>query len=144
MGDWKAIAERDFVWGSFVWNMFDFASSMRQEGDTNNQNDKGLVTRDRSQKKDAFYFYRANWNKSLATVHLCSKRYTQREEDTTDIIVFTTAPSARLYINGRLVGSARPDAYATVRWDGVRLAKGENRVEVRTPQANASAVWFVR
>ncbi len=144
MGDWKAIAERDFVWGSFVWNMFDFASSMRQEGDTNNQNDKGLVTRDRSQKKDAFYFYRANWNKSLATVHLCSKRYTQREEDTTDIIVFTTAPSARLYINGRLVGSARPDAYSTVRWDGVRLAKGENRVEVRTSQGNDSAVWFVK
>ena len=144
IGDWKAIAERDFVWGSFVWNMFDFASSMRQEGDTNNQNDKGLVTRDRRERKDAFYFYKANWNKQASTVHLCSKRYTEREEDTTDVIVFTTAPSARLYVNGKLVGSARTDAYATVRWPDVRLAKGRNEVLVRTPFGNDSAVWTVK
>ena len=145
MGDWKAIAERDFIWGSFVWNMFDFASSMRQEGDTNNQNDKGLVTRDRQTRKDAFYFYKANWNKAAQTVHLCSKRYTEREEDTTDIIVFTTAPSAKLYINGKQVGgNAKPNAYKTVRWDGVKLNKGVNQVVVKTPQGEDSATWTVK
>ena len=144
INDWKAIAERDFVWGSFVWNMFDFASSMRQEGDTNNQNDKGLVTRDRKTRKDAFYFYKANWNKKENTVHLCSKEYTEREEDTTDVIVFTSAPSAKLYINGKLVGNAKTDAYATVRWDNVRLAKGENKVVVKTSLGEDNATWTVK
>ncbi len=142
--DWKTIAERDYVWGSFVWNMFDFASSMRQEGDTNNQNDKGLVTRDRQTRKDAFYFYKANWNKDVKTVHLCSKNYTERKEDTTDVIVFTTAPSAKLYVNGKQIGgTARPDAFKTVCWPSVKLAKGENKVVVKTPQGEDTATWTV-
>jgi len=144
INNWKAIAERDFVWGSFVWNMFDFASSMRQEGDTNNQNDKGLVSRDRKTRKDAFYFYKANWNKKENTVHLCSKEFTEREEDTTDIIVFTTAPSAKLYINGKLIGNGKTDNYATVRWDNVRLSKGENMVTVKTAQGEDNATWVVK
>ncbi len=142
--DWRQIAERDYVWGSFVWNMFDFASQIRREGDTRGQNDKGLVTRDRQTRKDAFYFYKANWNKSVKTVHLCSKRYTDREEDLTDVIVFTTAPSAKLYVNGKLVGNAKTDAYATVEWRDVKLAKGENQVVVKTADGEDSAVWNVK
>lgn len=38
---WKQISERPFLWGSFVWNMFDFASDWRNEGDTPGRNDKG-------------------------------------------------------------------------------------------------------
>ena len=142
--DWKAIAERDYVWGSFVWNMFDFASSMRREGDTDNQNDKGLVTRDRKTRKDAFYFYKANWNKQESTIHLCSKNYTEREEDTTDIIAFSTTPSVKLYLNGKLVGTAKTDAYATVRWDNVKLSSGSNTVLVKSAAGEDSAVWNVK
>ncbi|MBR1436792.1 MAG: DUF4982 domain-containing protein, partial [Bacteroidales bacterium] len=107
-------------------------------------NDKGLVTRDRKTRKDAFYFYKANWNKKENTVHLCSKEYTEREEDTTDVIVFTSAPSAKLYINGKLIGNAKTDAYATVRWDNVRLAKGENKVVVKTSLGEDNATWTVK
>ena len=141
--DWKAIAERDYVWGSFVWNMFDFASSIRREGDTRGQNDKGLVTRDRQTRKDAFYFYKANWNKAVNTVHLCSKRYVDRVESLTDVIVFTTAPSAKLYINGKLVGNQKTDEYATIIWKDVALADGANEVVVRTAYGDDSVVWNV-
>ena len=144
INDWKAIAERDYVWGSFLWNMFDFGSAMRREGDVNNLNNKGLVTHDRQTRKDAFYFYKANWNKAARTVHLCSKRYTERAEDTTDVVVFTTAPSAKLYVNGKLVGNAKADAYATVTWPGVKLAKGENQITVTTAHGNDSAVWTLK
>ena len=139
----KMITERDYIWGSYVWNMFDFASSMRTEGDTNNINDKGLVTHDRQTRKDAFYLYKANWNKAEQTVHLCSKRYVDRKEDVTDIIVFTTAPNVKLYINGKLVGTQKTDAYATVVWENVKLSKGVNQVEVRTAHGNDSATWNV-
>ena len=139
----KMIEERDYIWGSYVWNMFDFASSMRTEGDTNNINDKGLVTHNRQTRKDAFYLFKANWNKAENTVHLCSKRYEDRKEDVTDIIVFTTAPNVKLYINGKLVGTQKTDAYATVVWENVKLNKGVNQVEVRTAHGNDSATWNV-
>ena len=142
--DWRQIDERDYVWGSFVWNMFDFASQIRREGDTRGQNDKGLVTRDRKTRKDAFYFYKANWNKSVNTVHICSKGYTEREENLTDVIVFTTAPSAKLYVNGKLVSSLKTDAYATVIWKDVALADGANEVVVRTAHGDDTALWTVR
>ena len=52
--NWAAIRARPFVWGSFAWNMFDFTSYFRREGAMQGVNDKGLVTRDRKIKKDAF------------------------------------------------------------------------------------------
>ena len=142
-GHLKMITERDYLWGSYVWNMFDFASAMRTEGDTNNLNDKGLVSQDRQRRKDAFYLYKANWNKKDQTVHLCSKEYTQRKEEVTDIIAFTTAPQVKLYINGKLYGTQKTDAYATVEWKDVKLAKGINHVEIRTAQGNDAADWNV-
>ncbi len=30
---WQAMASRPYVWGKFVWCMFDFASAWRNEGD---------------------------------------------------------------------------------------------------------------
>lgn len=49
--NYRGISSSDFVWGSFVWNMFDFASASRNEGDILGLNDKGLVTYDRKVKK---------------------------------------------------------------------------------------------
>lgn len=139
----KMITERDYLWGSFVWNMFDFGSAMRREGDTNNLNDKGLVSHDRQRRKDAFYLYKANWNKSDKTVHICSKDYTDRKEDVTDIIVFTTAPSARLFVNGKALANQKTDSFATVEWKNVQLQPGENVIEVKTTHGNDKAVVTV-
>lgn len=50
------------LWGSFVWNMFDFSSAIRDEGGIKARNCKGLVTWDRSLKKDAYYYYKACWS----------------------------------------------------------------------------------
>ncbi len=50
------------VWDTYVWNMFDFASDFRDEGGVQGMNNKGLVTYDRSIKKDAFYYYKASWS----------------------------------------------------------------------------------
>src|SRR5947208_14344666 len=59
---WQALKERPWIWGQFIWNMFDFAVDSRHEGDHLGRNDKGMVTYDRKLKKDAFYFYKANWS----------------------------------------------------------------------------------
>lgn len=142
-GQLQMITERDYIWGSYVWNMFDFGSAMRREGDTNNLNDKGLVSHDRQRRKDAFYLYKANWNKTDKTVHICSKDYVKRTDKVTDVIVFTTAPAAKLYVNGKLIGQKKADAYATIEWKNIQLSAGENRIEVKTAHGDDSAVWMV-
>ena len=55
----ECFAERPWVWGTFVWNMFDFGSSFRREGGTRGRNNKGLVTMDREICKDAYFVYKA-------------------------------------------------------------------------------------
>lgn len=144
IGHIKMIDERDYIWGTFVWNMFDFGSNFRKEGDTPHVNDKGLISFDRKFRKDAFYLYKANWNKNEKTTHLCSKGYKDRKEDVTDIIAFTTAPSAKLFVNGKQVGALKTDAYATVTWKNVKLNPGKNLVEIRTIDGNDSAEWTVK
>jgi beta-galactosidase len=55
-GDWAAMKDDPLIWGTFIWNMFDFACRGRKEGNVPALNDKGLITHDRKIKKDAFYF----------------------------------------------------------------------------------------
>ena len=69
---WPQIEARDYLWGTFVWNMFDFASDFRNEGDRPGRNDKGLVTYDRKVRKDAFYYYKSA-RTDTPTVHIVSK-----------------------------------------------------------------------
>ena len=138
------ISERDFIWGSFVWNMFDFGSNRQNPGGLPHLNDKGLVTYDRNFRKDAFYLYKANWNKREKTTHLCSKNYTDRKENLTDIVAFTTAPSAKLIINGKLVGKMETDKFATVIWRNIKLSPGKNHVEIISSDGNDFADWIVK
>jgi len=127
--NWRSIAERPFIWGSFVWNMFDFGSNFRREGSIDAINDKGLVTYDRAVRKDAFYFYKANWNPE-PMLHLTSKRYVIRGEGTTPVKVYSNLASVTLTVNGASLGAETPDAYRTAVWTGVRLKKGNNVIEV--------------
>ncbi len=116
------------VWGSFVWNMFDFASVWRDEGERPGLNDKGLVTYDRRVRKDAFAFYRANWTRA-PFVHVAAQRFTERTEAETDVTVYAAAPEAHLFINGRDLGVRPTDEVRIARWPAVRLAPGTNAVE---------------
>lgn len=40
-------------------------------------NNKGLVERDHTTKKDTFYLYKAEWNSKDKFVHICGKDYTK-------------------------------------------------------------------
>ena len=131
MENWKAISERPFIWGSFIWNLFDFGAAHRTEGDRPGINDKGLVTFDRKVKKDAFYFYKANWNKKDKFIYIANRRCVDREEET-DILVFANIREAELLVNGQSMGKQVTDKQATICWKNVKLRKGSNVVEVRS------------
>lgn len=128
--NWKTISSRPYVWGSFVWNMFDFGAAHRTEGDRPGINDKGLVTFDRKVRKDAFYFYKANWNGEEPMLYLTGKRNTVRTQRLQTIIAFTNQSGAELFVNGKSYGKATPDSYAILEWKNVELQPGENEIKV--------------
>ena len=130
MANWREISARPFVWGSFIWNLFDFGAAHRHEGDRPGINDKGLVTFDRRTRKDAFYFYKANWNKEVPLLYLAERRCTRRTRPVQTFMAFTNQPEAELFVNGTSCGHAKTDSLGTVRWNGVRLRPGQNEIRV--------------
>ncbi len=121
---WRQIATRPYLWCTVVWNMFDFAVDSRNEGDTPGRNDKGLVTYDRTTRKDAFYFYQAQWS-TTPMVHLCSQRFTPRTSTPIEVKVYSNCDSVELVHNGISLGT-KTSADRIFRWTGVNLALGSN------------------
>ncbi|WP_406212480.1 DUF4982 domain-containing protein [Streptomyces canus] len=108
--------------------MFDFASDGRNEGSQPGINDKGLVTRDRQIRKDAFYWYKANWASS-PTLYITSRRWTQRTDATTELKVYSNASQVTATLNGTLLGTLSSSDHI-FRWTNVTLKQGQNTVTV--------------
>ena len=96
----EMIEKRPWLWATHVWNLFDFAADGRDEGGKHGENQKGLVTFDRQTRKDAFYLYKAAWNKE-PMVHVCGSRYVDRAEDVTEVKVYSNADRVSLYVDGQ-------------------------------------------
>jgi beta-galactosidase len=127
---WPVLRERDYLWGSWLWNSFDFATTIRAEGDAQDINTKGLVTYDRRIRKDAYYFYKANWT-DTPTVHVTGRRYTDRAYRVTDVRVYSNAASTELVVNGRALGARSDCPERICVWPRVRLSAGVNTVEAQ-------------
>jgi beta-galactosidase len=138
---------RPFVWGTFLWNMFDFTSYWRHEGGVQGRNDKGLITYDRSVKKDAFYFYKANWSEE-PTLYITSRRYTERTNAVTDVKIYSNAKNVELLLNGTSLGNHANGTNGVFVWKAVRLKPGENRIEARAELSGQKltdeCVWQLR
>jgi beta-galactosidase len=144
---WTQIQARPYLWGAFVWNMFDFAADQRGEGDAHGRNDKGLVTYDRATRKDAFYWYKANWT-STPFVYLTSRRWTDRVDPTTTVKVYGTADTVLLRINGVTVGKPQTSSNHIYTWSGVSLMPGANTIDVVGVKGDTTftdtVVWDLR
>jgi beta-galactosidase len=142
--DWAAIQAHPFIWGSFVWNMFDFCVATRHEGSQAALNDKGLVTYDRKTKKDAFYFYQANWSPA-PMVHITGSRFTERTNAVTDVKIYSNASEVELTLNGVSQGKHRCEGNAVFLWTGVKLSPGENQLAAKAASEGKdftdSCVW---
>lgn len=128
--NWKIINERPYVWASFVWNMFDFGAAHRMEGDRSGINDKGLVTHDRKIKKDAYYFYRANWNPE-PMIYIAGRRNVNRVKPLVDVQVFSNVEEVILIVNDCQCRRMKPDSLKVCLFKEVPLRKGRNEIEVR-------------
>ena len=66
---WPQLRDRPYLFANWIWNMFDFSTRVRNEGDAVDINDKGLVTFDRKVKKDAFFYYKAQLERRAGGPH---------------------------------------------------------------------------
>jgi beta-galactosidase len=144
---WRQLKARPWLWGNYIWCLFDFASPTRMEGDTVGRNDKGLVTADRQTRKDAFYFYQANWTTN-PMVHITSKRFSDRTEAKTEVKIYSNADAVELKLNGVSLGRKTSGDRRFV-WPAVKLESGVNRIEAVAfsagqPVATDSCAWNCR
>jgi beta-galactosidase len=121
---WSALRGRAFLWAAFIWNMFDFSSDSRREGDLTDINEKGLVSYDRQTRKDAFYFYRANWS-DQPTLRLVGRRYADRPYGVVDVKAYSNAAQVKLWLNDGDQGTT-PCEGGICTWRSVRLRPGPN------------------
>ncbi len=94
-----------YLWGTFVWNLFDFSADNRDEATTPGVNTKGLVTRDRQTKKDAFYIYKAHWRTDEAVIYLTGKNNTNRYTNPTCFKAYSNCDSVTLFVDDIEVGT---------------------------------------
>lgn len=141
--NWKQLQKRDFLWCNFIWCMFDFSAAGRREGSTMGRNDKGLVTYDRKIKKDAFYFYKANWNTKDKFVYIAGRREVNRTQKLVNIQAFSNSGEAELWLNGKNMGKAAPNQVNVLEWNNVLLSDGENTIVVKNKYGIDQCVWIL-
>lgn len=89
------LATDSLFWGVWVESLFEYGSARRPyslSGD-------GLITLDRREKKDAFYLYRALWNKKQKTVHLVDRRFRMRDDSEQFFKIYSSEPDPLLLVN---------------------------------------------
>jgi glycoside hydrolase family 2 gh2E len=129
----EMFSKRPYLWGTYCWNMFEFAAAGRDEAGDPGKNHKGLITFDRKIKKDAYYIYKAWWTKE-PFVHLCGKRYHDRIEDVTEIKIYSNQKKVVLYVDDR----------ETATLTGEHVFKfdlpiyGKHKIKVIIPEINIS------
>lgn len=134
---WRALRDRPDLWGSFVWVAFDFPSAGRHEGDRPGINDKGLVSFDRQTRKDAYFWYQANWS-TVPMLHIAGRRLQSGRHAT--VKVYSNLDRLTLTVNGAPLGS-RPVLDHVAEWTEIGLAPGENRIRVSGGALSDEFVW---
>lgn len=129
------LAARPALWGTFVHALCDYGTSDAAGSDLPGVSDFGLVSYDRSERKDAFYFYKANWNTADPFVHLVEKRWDVRPRARQTIRAYSNRPELELFVNGVSMG-VKTGEHGVFRWDDLTLREGANTVEARSPEAS--------
>ena len=98
-------ADEDYDWciGQFVWTGFDYLgepSPYDTDAWPNHSSVFGIVDLAYI-PKDRFYLYRSQWNEAEQTLHVLPHwNWAGREGEVTPVFVYTSYPSAELFVNG--------------------------------------------
>ena len=134
----KTFAARPYLWATHQWNCFDFAADARNEGGVKGMNNKGLITYDRKEKKDAFYVYKAWWNPD-PMVWVSGGRFVNRGPDAErNVIVYTNCDEVTLVVNGKDVATKKAVDHMIV-FENV-VVDGENVITAYAGDVKANEI----
>lgn len=120
----RNLQDDSLFWGVWINNLFDYGSARRPYG----LNGAGLATIDRRTYKDAYYLYKALWNKTEPTLHLTGKRDRLRDGERHAFKVYSSVGMPTLLVGSDTVAMSE---YAACQYvsDSVSL-KGKVRIRV--------------
>ena len=156
-------ADEDYPWciGQFVWTGFDYLgepSPYDTDAWPNHSSVFGIVDLAYI-PKDRFYLYRSQWNTEDPTLHILPHwNWEGREGQTIPVFVYTSYPSAELFVNGVSQGVrtfAKSDGKVPclgeeamkrfrLMWEDVEYQPGEIRVVAYDSEGKAVAEKTVR
>ena len=157
---WSNILDEDFAladdydWtlGQFVWTGFDYLgepSPYDTDAWSNHSSVFGIIDL-AGIPKDRYYYYRSQWNKNEHTLHILPHwTWPERTGEVTPVFVYTSYPSAELFVNGKSQGvrskndSSLLNRYRLM-WMDVRYEPGELRVVAYDDRGNAAEEKTVR
>ncbi len=124
---WRQIADKPYVWCKLAWNMADWS-----RGGIRNPTAfpsagigrKGLVTHDRQIRKDAFYWYKANWSQ-VPVLHIAEGRFTEREFKEVDLRIYCNVGLPTVTINGTPLTNKPLQHGVRFLWPNVVLPPGK-------------------
>ena len=156
-------ADDDYDWciGQFVWTGFDYLgepSPYDTDEWPNHSSVFGIVDLAYI-PKDRFYLYRSQWNEASQTLHVLPHwNWAGREGEVTPVFVYTSYPSAELFVNGisqgvrtfaafdgqvPCLGEKAMERYRLM-WNDVVYQPGEIRVVAYDAAGEAAAEKVVR
>ena len=130
---WSNLPEDDFMQhedlpyciGEFVWTGFDYLGEPTPYY-TNWPSHSSLfgIIDLASIPKDRYYHYRSHWNKEEKTLHILPHwTWPDRKGKVTPIFVYTSYPSAELFINGKSQGKRTKELGVTLEGSDSRAAQ---------------------
>jgi beta-galactosidase len=127
--NWEVVDSYPFIWGAITGPMFDLSVS-EMVLDKNKNVQCGLVTNDRREKTDAFYFFKALWSEKHE-LYIADKKHVKQNYLNHTFIVFCNAGEPELEVNGRVVeGRIQGESRVIFIWDRVELQPGMNHILV--------------
>lgn len=124
----EQMMKREYLGGFGVWNAFDFGSESRVDS-TPHINKKGIFTFDRKPKDVAFYYQARFLSKPI--LHIAAREWNKRrgkQNETTQIKVYTNLTEVELFLNGKSVGKKKIDSTRIGVWN-FPLKQGINKIE---------------
>ncbi|MGL4292347.1 MAG: glycoside hydrolase family 2 TIM barrel-domain containing protein [Bacteroidales bacterium] len=129
---WSDLPEDNFIMhddlpytiGEFVWTGFDYLGEPTPYySDWPSHSSLFGIVDLAGLPKDRYYLYRSHWNKQEETLHMLPHwNWKGKEGDTIPVFVYTSYPSAELFINGKSQGRRTKDLSVGLEASGTKEA----------------------
>lgn len=112
---WRALAERDYMAGGFVWTGFDYKGEPTPYGWPCVNSHFGIMD-ECGFPKDAYYYYQSWWGEKPIVHLLPHWNWPGKEGQPIDVWCHSNAETVELFLNGKSLGTKAMPRYGHLEW----------------------------